>query len=216
MCQPETFPKFHPGVFTGRLISERAFAMLERPHRSCVLPPRCPPPGAQMRWESRPRLKTGNSLCHPPLSRRLPPGRAAAPAPVPDQSKICWFRRWCSWYCLVCSLSHTGPSRYLAAKDTKCGEKRRHLFKEKTENHWLWPLFFFHRSLPLEGVETFKNIWNIFWAYDDELLENKTSNDWEHRVPRRKFDLGENRPVVLHIFVPFCLSKKLLQAELNR
>lgn len=127
---PETFLKLQVDIFIGWLISACTFVLLESSHRSCILPPHSPPPGAQMQWESLPQLKTGNSWCHPPPSRCLFPGGAAAPEPIPGQSKICWFQRWCSWYCLVCSPLHTGPSRCLAAKDTKSGEKKRVLLEK--------------------------------------------------------------------------------------
>lgn len=133
---PETLLKFHPDNFIGWLISGCTFLLLESSHHSYILPPRFPPPSAQMRWESLPQLKTRNSLCHPPLSEHSFPGGVAAPAPVPDQSKICWFQRWCSWYCLVCSLLHTGPNRYLTAKDTKSRERKK-AFVKRENIKWL-------------------------------------------------------------------------------
>ena len=129
---PETFLKCNQGIFIGWLISGCTFILQESSHHSYTLPLHFPPPSVRMRWESLLQLKTRNSLCHPPLSRCLFQGGAAAPVPVPDQSKICWFQKWCNWYCLVCSLLHTGPSRHLTSKDTASRERKRHLLKTTT------------------------------------------------------------------------------------
>lgn len=191
---PETLLKFHPDNFIGWLISGCTFLLLESSHHSYILPPRFPPPSAQMRWESLPQLKTRNSLCHPPLSEHSFPGGVAAPAPVPDQSKICWFQRWCSWYCLVCSLLHTGPNRYLTAKDTKSRERKK-AFVKRENIKWLLLTFLL---LSVSLVQIFGISFGFMLK---NCLKKKSYDAWEHRVPTRKFDLVENRLVISHIFV---------------